>query len=89
MIEDVDTTTFVPELIEEDVEEKDPTGSFPGLPAPTVTSVWRCRVCGYSPVDQAHGKCYNCGRDFFGEEQGVPDADEKPARPQVRSDGIT
>jgi hypothetical protein len=86
-----DTTTFVPELVDEDFDaERDPTGAIPGgLPPIKATDVWRCRVCGYSPVDKTAGKCYNCGRDFVGAEQGVPDVADKPARPQVRSDGVT
>jgi hypothetical protein len=89
MPDDVDTTTFVPEPVEQDYEDNDPTGAFPGLPAIKATAVWKCRQCGYTPVDEKTGKCYNCGRDFVGEDRGVPAAKDKPARPQVRSDGVT
>jgi hypothetical protein len=89
MPEDIDTTTFDPDLVEQPPEpkEKDPTGSFAGLPRLKPTQVWKCRQCGYYPVDAKRGSCYNCGRNYFGEDGEVPTANEKPARPQVRSDG--
>lgn len=84
-----DTTTFP--LVDPDVENdinRDPTGPVaPGLGKITPTRVWKCRQCGYAPVDEKTGICYNCGRNFVGEDVGVPDAKDKPARPQVRSDG--
>ena len=92
MPEDIDTTTFVPEDPPEEYDAgRDPTKGIPEghLPPIVATKVWRCRECGYSPVDEKTGKCYNCGRDFIGEEQGVPTGAERPARPQVRSDGVT
>jgi len=89
MGKDPDTTTFDPSLVEQppEPEEVDPLGAFPGLPVVKASRVWRCRQCGYSPVDEKTGICYNCGRNFAGEEVGVPTANEKPARAQVRSDG--
>jgi len=86
---DVDTTTFDPSQVEQppEPEEHDPLGSFPGLPAIKATAVWKCRQCGYYPVDEKTGRCYNCGRNFAGEDGEVPTANEKPARAQVRSDG--
>jgi hypothetical protein len=89
MSKKTDTTTFdpsdVPDVPEE--RERDWKGAFPGLPKLSATRVWECRVCGYKPVDEKTGRCYNCGRNYFGEELDVPSANEKPPRAQVRSDG--
>jgi Predicted ATP-dependent serine protease len=89
MARDVDTTTFDPNDVPEvpEPKEKDPTGAFAGLPKLKATHVWKCRQCGYYPVDDKAGRCYNCGRNYFGEDGDVPSANEKPARAQVRSDG--
>lgn len=69
--------------------ELDPLRSLPGLPRPHKTKVWECRVCGatLNVVDKGDGRCYNCGRDFFGRPGDVPQGRERPRRPQVRSDG--
>jgi len=89
MPRDIDTTTFTPPEPEtiDDLPEQDPLRSLPGLPKPKVSRVWECRVCHYSPVDEKTGICYNCGRNWAGEFVGVPDAEDKPARAQIRSDG--
>lgn len=89
MGKDTDTTTFRPEDVEQVPEEPegDPTAAFPGLPQIKATRVWQCRECGYSPVDEKTGICYNCGRNFVGELIKVPTANEKPPRAGVRSDG--
>lgn len=86
---DVDTTTFDPDDVPQPrpEKEKDPKGAFPGLNRLKPTAVWKCRQCGYYPVDEKTGRCYNCGRNYFGEDGEVPSANEKPPRAQVRSDG--
>lgn len=56
------------------------TGDHPALPSHRKPKTWRCRVCGYYPLDKKEKFCVSCGRDWYGNPGIIPHADRSSPR---------
>lgn len=59
------------------------TGNHPALQRITKPpGTWKCRTCGYGPLDNETKYCVSCGRDWYGNPGRIPT--DKPYRPGLR-----